>query len=76
MNRYIYPEFKRKKVFVEFQLNDRVRPTAEWYRSHDVIDKGFGGTIVKIDSNGYWLHWNDGIIGFADIFKKDQIEHE
>ncbi len=76
MNRYELQDYKRKKIFVEFQLNDRVKPTVEWYRTHGVKNKGFAATIVRIDSNGFYLFWDDGIIGFTDIFKKDQIEHE
>ena len=77
MNRYKYPTFKRPKTF--FSIGDRVRPTDEWYKTHisgDVSSIKNIATIVKKDSNGYYLQWDDHPNGYTDIYKEDQIQHE
>jgi len=75
MNRYLWSlGDKRKNIFIEFYIGDRVRPTNEWYITHGVRDQYIPATIIKIDSNGYWLQWDRK--GFSDIFKREDIEHE
>ena len=77
MNRYKYHDFKKPKLF--FYVGDRVRPTDEWYRTHisgkPKIQMHIA-TIVKIDSNGNHLLWDNSSNGYTDIYKDDQLQHE
>ncbi len=76
MNRYGYSSnFRRPERFSQFSVGDVVRPTDKWCKSHD--QTAAVATIVKIDSNGCYLRWdNSKVIGYEDIFKTDQIQHE
>lgn len=65
MNRYIYPNYKRAKTYIEFSIRDRVIYT-------DKYNKSIYGVVTRLVNNSIFVHFDD----YDDEREHQMFAHE